>query len=87
GVIKYLYRFLVLLKEEEKYNLNVTNQNFTVIISSYNKSLLLFLGPGRCINYNYKGNIKLKEIIIKYRNHYFSKDNYNCLYATCVFIG
>ncbi|KAF2183893.1 hypothetical protein K469DRAFT_689641 [Zopfia rhizophila CBS 207.26] len=59
GIVKYLCGFLVSLKEEEEHDLDVTGRNFTVVTSSRNKFLLLFLGLGRFVNHDCEGNAEL----------------------------
>jgi [histone H4]-N-methyl-L-lysine20 N-methyltransferase len=47
---------LISLKEEKEHDPNITGRNFTVVTSSLNNCLLLFLGPGRFANHDCEGN-------------------------------
>ncbi|KAF2175906.1 SET domain-containing protein, partial [Zopfia rhizophila CBS 207.26] len=60
GVIKYLYGFLVSLKEEEEHDLDVTGRNFTIVTSSRSNCSSLFLGPARFVNHDCEGNAELR---------------------------
>ncbi|KAH8727427.1 hypothetical protein GQ44DRAFT_825120 [Phaeosphaeriaceae sp. PMI808] len=61
GIIKYLFGYLVVLKEGEEDDLIDTGRDFSVFTSSRNRSSLLFLGPGRFVNHDCDGNAKLQQ--------------------------
>lgn len=58
-VIKYLVGTLVPLTTEESVDLDLTNRNFSIVVSSRKKNSSIFLGPARFANHDCDANGRL----------------------------
>ncbi|EXJ93138.1 histone-lysine N-methyltransferase SUV420H [Capronia epimyces CBS 606.96] len=57
--VKYLTGTLVPLTTEESADLDLTNRNFSIVVSSRKKNSLIFLGPARFANHDCDANGRL----------------------------
>lgn len=58
-VVKYLCGIQVTMTEEEEEDIKSTRRDFSIVVSSRNKSASLFLGPARFANHDCGANAKL----------------------------
>ncbi|TVY50398.1 Histone-lysine N-methyltransferase SET9 [Lachnellula cervina] len=58
-VVKYLCGIQVIMTEEEEEHIKSSRRDFSIVVSSRNKSASLFLGPARFANHDCGANAKL----------------------------
>jgi histone-lysine N-methyltransferase SUV420H len=58
-VIKYLCGIQVIMTEEEEEHMKSSRRDFSIVVSSRNKSASLFLGPARFANHDCGANARL----------------------------
>lgn len=58
-VVKYLSGIQVIMTEEEEEHIKSSRRDFSIVVSSRNKSASLFLGPARFANHDCGANAKL----------------------------
>lgn len=58
-VVKYLSGIQVIMTEEEEESIKSSRRDFSIVVSSRNKSASLFLGPARFANHDCGANAKL----------------------------
>ena len=59
-VVKYLCGIQVIMTEEEEESIKTTRRDFSIVISSRNRSASLFLGPARFANHDCGANARLQ---------------------------
>jgi histone-lysine N-methyltransferase SUV420H len=58
-VVKYLCGIQVIMTPEEEAHINLSRRDFSIVISSRNKTASLFLGPARFANHDCGANARL----------------------------
>jgi histone-lysine N-methyltransferase SUV420H len=58
-VVKYLCGIQVIMTEEEEEHIKSSRRDFSIVVSSRNKSASLFLGPARFANHDCDANSRL----------------------------
>jgi len=58
-VVKYLCGIQVIMTEEEEEEIKLNRRDFSIVVSSRNKSASLFLGPARFANHDCAANARL----------------------------
>ena len=58
-IIKYLCGIQVIMTKEEEAHINLSRRDFSIVISSRNKTASLFLGPARFANHDCGANAQL----------------------------
>ena len=59
-VVKYLCGIQVIMTPEEEAHINLSRRDFSIVISSRNKTASLFLGPARFANHDCGANAQLR---------------------------